>query len=176
MWSLLYLWRAGATLELRRGWASLCAGFSCCRAWVLGHTASVVAAHGLQSTGSVVVEHGLSCSTACVIFRIRDQTRVFCIGRQILYHWGTRGAPYTFFFMCELKGEVTMKGETLGGCPLKTDCDTATSLWTNLPTVNWVLIVGCQGSSGLRGHLQCPLPSLVSARRHHPLNVSAFEF
>ena len=53
-----------------------CMGFSlwwllCCRAWVLGTQASVVAARGLSSCGvraSVVVAHRLSCSTACGIF------------------------------------------------------------------------------------------------------------
>ena len=34
-------------------WASHCSGFSCCRAWALQHSASVVALHGL------------SCSVAC---------------------------------------------------------------------------------------------------------------
>ena len=37
-------------------WASLCSGFSCCRAQALGVQASVV------------VAHGLSCSVACGIF------------------------------------------------------------------------------------------------------------
>ena len=49
-------------------WASHYSGFYCCRAWTLGHTASVVAVPGLQSTGSAVAAHGLSCSAARGIF------------------------------------------------------------------------------------------------------------
>ena len=41
-------------------WASHCSGFSCCKAWALGHVGSVVMALGLQSTGSIGVMHGLS--------------------------------------------------------------------------------------------------------------------
>ena len=37
-------------------WASHCRGFSCCRAWALGHT------------GSAVAVLGLSCPEACGIF------------------------------------------------------------------------------------------------------------
>ena len=48
--------------------ASHCGGFSCCRAWVLGCGASVVAIPGLSSTGSIVVAHRLSCSMECGIF------------------------------------------------------------------------------------------------------------
>ena len=54
------------------------------RLWVA--QASVVGAHGLSSGGSWALEHRLSSSLACGIFLIRDQARVSCIGRQILYH------------------------------------------------------------------------------------------
>ena len=47
--------------------ASLCSGFSRCRARALGSWASVVAACGLWSAGSVAVVHRLSCSVACGI-------------------------------------------------------------------------------------------------------------
>ena len=71
--------------------------FSCCEAQALGSWASVVTAPGLQSTGSVVVAPGLSCSAASRVPRTRDQTRVPCTGRRILYHSATRGAlVYTF--------------------------------------------------------------------------------
>ena len=40
--------------------ASLWGGYFCCRAWVLGARASVVAARGLWSTCSVDVVHGLN--------------------------------------------------------------------------------------------------------------------
>ena len=54
--------------------------------------ASHVAEHGLQSVqASVVVVHGLSFSVWPVgSSRTRDQTRVPCVGRQILNHWITR--------------------------------------------------------------------------------------
>ena len=48
--------------------------------------ASVVGAHGLSSGGSWALEHRLISSLACGVFLIRDQARVSCIGRQILYH------------------------------------------------------------------------------------------
>ena len=41
----------GATLHCG-GRASHYGGFSCCRAWVLGAWASIVAAHGLSSCGT----------------------------------------------------------------------------------------------------------------------------
>ena len=43
--------------------ASLCSGFSCCRAQALGVQASVV------------VAHGLSCSVACWIFPDQESNR-----------------------------------------------------------------------------------------------------
>ena len=50
------------------------------------HTGSGVVVTRLYSTGSIVVAHEPSLSSACGSSRIRDQTRVSCIGRQILYH------------------------------------------------------------------------------------------
>ena len=51
-----------------------CAGFTGCGTW-----AQQFVVPWLQSTGSVVVAYvGTS--------RTRDQTHIFCIGRQILYH------------------------------------------------------------------------------------------
>ena len=55
-------------------------GLCCCADF------SLVAAPGLQSTGSVVVVHTFSCSWHMGSSQIRDQTCIFCIGRQILYH------------------------------------------------------------------------------------------
>ena len=46
----------GRLLSSCDAWPSHCSGFSYCRAWVLGHTASVITVHGL------------SCSLACRIF------------------------------------------------------------------------------------------------------------
>ena len=54
--------------------------------------ASVAAVSRLSSTGSIVVMHGLGCSTVCGS-QIRNQTRVSCIGGQILYHFTIRGTP-----------------------------------------------------------------------------------
>ena len=55
-------------------------GFFCCGPWALG-------------TGSVVVASLLGCSLACGIFLDQGSTQVCGIGRRILYHWVTRGAP-----------------------------------------------------------------------------------
>ena len=40
---------------------------------------------GLSSCGSVLL-HELCCPVACGIFPDQDQTRILCIGREILYH------------------------------------------------------------------------------------------
>ena len=50
--------------------ASLCGGFSCCGAQVLGHAGSAVWAQGLSSYTLQALEHGLrsGCPTACEIF------------------------------------------------------------------------------------------------------------
>ena len=66
-------------------------GFSSCGTW------AVVAAPRLQGTGSIAVVRLVSYSTACGIFPARDQNRVSCIGRQILYHWACREALSLFF-------------------------------------------------------------------------------
>ena len=59
-------------------------GLCCCADF------SLVAAPELQSTGLVVVVHRFSCSWHMGSSQIRDQTCVFCIGRQILYHRATK--------------------------------------------------------------------------------------
>ena len=53
----------------------------------------------LRHIDSVVVVPGLSCAVACGIFPDQEssQIHVSCIGRWILYHWATRGAPNMFF-------------------------------------------------------------------------------
>ena len=95
--------------------------FWLCWLFVATHKLSVVAASGdcslgcgagfslqglllLQSTGSTV--GGLSsCGTGPWLLHsmwnppcTRDQTRVPCVGRQILNHWTTREAPVYLFF------------------------------------------------------------------------------
>ena len=52
-------------------------GFSCCGAWALGHTSSIV------------VAPELSCPM-CMPSLTKDGTHVPCIGRQILNHWTMR--------------------------------------------------------------------------------------
>ena len=76
-----------AVLELLPGEASLVEKSRGSRAHGLQESqqvCSVVVAPELQSPGSGVMTPGLSCSAACGIFRDRDRTHVFCIGRQIL--------------------------------------------------------------------------------------------
>ena len=58
----LYLWRAGVTL--------------CCGSWAC--------------SGSAVVAHRLSYSRACGISLDLGSNQVPCIGRGIIYHWGTK--------------------------------------------------------------------------------------
>ena len=74
--------------------ASHWGSFSSCRAQALGHV-------GFSSCGSWVLEHRLnSCGTQAPwhvgSFRIRSQTHVSCIGRQILYY---HRSPVVFFQM-----------------------------------------------------------------------------
>ena len=66
--------------------ASHCGGFSCFRAQALGPVGSVVAKHRLSSCGnrSLVAPWPVGSS------QTRDQTRVSCIGRPILYRSATR--------------------------------------------------------------------------------------
>ena len=52
--------------------------------------ASVVVAPRLRSTGSVTVAQGFSNPQQLGSSKIRDQTHVSCIGRQILHCWSTR--------------------------------------------------------------------------------------
>ena len=65
-------------------------GFSLQWLLLLWHVGSAVAVPWLQSTGSVVVAYVGTSWT-------RDRTHVFCIGRQILYHWATREASVSCF-------------------------------------------------------------------------------
>ena len=63
-----------------RAWASPCGGFSCCGAQALGAWASVVALWRVGSSWT------------------RDQTRVLCMGRQILNQWTTRQVQLLLWF------------------------------------------------------------------------------
>jgi len=87
--------------------SSHCGGFSCCRAPTLGGM-------GFSNWGSQALEHrltsvaqglrGLGAPWHVGSSKIKDhQTRVSCIGRQILYHWAIREAPrqrFLFIHFC----------------------------------------------------------------------------
>ena len=59
--------------------------------------ATLVAERKLLSTGSVLVLHRLVAPRDVVSSQTREQTRVQCIGRWILYHWTTREVPLSVF-------------------------------------------------------------------------------
>ena len=56
----------------------------------LRHVGSLVEAHGLSSCGA---RAKLPCSMWDLSSLTRDQTRISCIGRWILYHWTTKEVP-----------------------------------------------------------------------------------
>ena len=89
--------------------ASRCSDSSCCRAQVLGRSAFSScdvwaqwlqlpgSRDGLRSWGAQAQELGFTGSVAprhVGSFQTREQTHVSCIGRQILYRWATREAPF----------------------------------------------------------------------------------
>ena len=53
----------------------------------------------LQSAGFVVALYGLVTLWLVRPSQIRDRTCVSCTGRQVLYHWGTREAPFKVIFI-----------------------------------------------------------------------------
>ena len=64
-------------------WASLCGGFSCCRALALGHM-------GFSSCGAwAQLPHGIWDPSS----QIRDETHFPCIVRPTPNHWITREVP-----------------------------------------------------------------------------------
>ena len=79
-----------------------CEGFSNCKEWGICPSCSVRAAPRSGFWGckaqtlehiSIITAHGLCCFAACGILLIRDQTHVYCTGRQVLYYWTAREAP-----------------------------------------------------------------------------------
>ena len=76
--------------------------------------ASLVSEHGSRASrlqwlwhvGSVVAAHGLSCPGARRILWTRDQTRVPCIGRQILNHWTTRKVPEIYVLVSPTRVQI----------------------------------------------------------------------
>ena len=75
-----------------QGWVFCCGGFSCCRAWALGHAgfrSSGTQAQWLQFTDCRVWVQKLWHRSLVALCHV-ESTRV---GRWILYHWATREAP-----------------------------------------------------------------------------------
>lgn len=79
-----------------------CEGFSNCKEWGVCPSCSVRAAPRSGFWGckaqtlehiSIITSRGLCCFAACGILLIRDQTHVYCTGRQVLYYWTAREAP-----------------------------------------------------------------------------------
>ena len=89
----LQLRRAGASLH-RGARASHCRGLSCC-----GAQAPDAQAQQLWLTGLVAPRHVGSSQT-------RAQTRVPCVGRQILNHCATRDAQCMYFLVSKLKASM----------------------------------------------------------------------
>ena len=95
-----------------------CGGFSYCRAQALGMRASEVVTHGLSSYGAQAPEAqaqqlwlmGLVAPRHVGSSQTRAQTRVPCIGRQILNHCATREAP-PFVFKLGTKGLKMRSGK-----------------------------------------------------------------
>ena len=82
----------------------LITGFSCCWAQAPGHAAfSSCGPQQLRGMSLVALGHVESSRT-------RDQTRVSCIGRQILYHWATKEALFCLFFQTD----YSLLGSPLG--------------------------------------------------------------
>ena len=74
--------------------ASPCHGFSCWGVQVLGHKGFISRGPRGSGTEAQRTWHtDLAALQHVESSRTRDQTRVSCIGRQILYHWATRETP-----------------------------------------------------------------------------------
>ena len=80
------------------GWVSHCSGLSCFGAQALQYVGPAAATCVLQSPGSIVVGLRLVAPWHVGSFQIRNQTRISCIGRQILHHWATREGPHQYIF------------------------------------------------------------------------------
>ena len=100
----LLLWGPFSSWGVR---VSYCGGFFCCGPWALG-------------TGSVVVASLLGCSLACGILLDHGSTQVCGIGRRILYHWVTRGAPrngdFMSIFVPEVRADFLCCVQTVQAC------------------------------------------------------------
>ena len=84
-WPLLQLQRVGASLSLQCSDSSL---QQLLLLWSLGFRVCGLSRHGPSPWSS-----GLVAPWPVGSSWIRDQTYVSCIGRQILYHWASRGSP-----------------------------------------------------------------------------------
>ena len=91
---------AGPLLRRAGSFVAACGLLSSCDSWAPGCVASVVCGTqtlSLRLASSVVVACGLSCTAGMwdLSSPTRDQTRVLCTGRRILYHWTTREVHQT---------------------------------------------------------------------------------
>ena len=107
-----------------------------------GASASIVAALGLLSTDSIVDAHWLVRSS-----QTRDQARVSCIGRRILYHWATREAPFSgvtehfiWFHLPSLRTSIIFIKIYFTGCPRVCSLQCTSTTNTTLLSNNAVLL------------------------------------
>ena len=86
-WVFSALFRLSRVVESRGYCLQLrCTGFSCCRAWALGHLHPAVVVPRLQGTGSVVEVQRLSCFMACGIFPDHNEACVPYTGTTCKVH------------------------------------------------------------------------------------------
>ena len=79
--------------------ASLCVGFSCCRAQALGRMNCSSCNSWAPEQGSVVVVHGLSCPVACGILPARGRSRLPLHYKADFQHCTHQGSPRPEFYL-----------------------------------------------------------------------------
>ena len=101
-----YFWLCWVSAAAQASLQLPCVGFSCCWAWALGCPGFSTCSTWAQAwlLGSRAQAQQLWCRGSAAPWhvgssRTRDQTRVSCIGRQILYHWATGEAQFCPFFI-----------------------------------------------------------------------------
>ena len=98
--------------------ASVCGGFSCCRAWGLGCMGSLVAVPRLQSTGSVVAMDRLSWSTACGIFPNQGSNPCLLNWQVDSLSLSHQGSPAVTFLKYRLDGKISFPLQTFQWLPM----------------------------------------------------------